>query len=119
MQVKIGTTDITSLIALGGLTYSRNDLDGPNAGRTLSGDMVRDKVASKDKWQIDCKLLTTSEFMTLNSLTSPEYVTVTISDEGMTTKTFVAYCSTVTGTYALRKDNTSYWEGVSFSLIER
>lgn len=50
MQVKIGTTDITSLIALGGLTYSRNDLDGPNAGRTLSGDMVRDKVASKDKW---------------------------------------------------------------------
>ena len=57
--------------------------------------------------------------MTLNSLTSPEYVTVTISDEGMTTKTFVAYCSTVTGTYSFRKGNTSYWQGVSFSLIER
>ena len=43
MVFKINGTDITPYIANGGLQYTRNDLDGPNAGRALDGTMYRDR----------------------------------------------------------------------------
>nr|DAT70870.1 MAG TPA: hypothetical protein [Caudoviricetes sp.] len=58
MVFKINGTDITPYIANGGLQYTRNDLDGPNAGRALDGTMYRDRVATKDKWTVNCRPLT-------------------------------------------------------------
>ena len=35
--ITIDGTDITDFIASGGVQWKRNDIDGPNAGRALSG----------------------------------------------------------------------------------
>jgi len=68
MIVKIGNTDISDYLALNGLTYTRNDIDGPNAGRALDGTMYRDRVAIKAKYEINCRPLTTAEKNTLFNL---------------------------------------------------
>ena len=58
MIVKIDGVDITPYIAYQGIQYTRNDIDGPNAGRALDGTMYRDRVTVKDKWTITCRPLT-------------------------------------------------------------
>ena len=69
-QIEIDGTDITDLIAEKGIKWTRNDLDGPNAGRTLSGLMIRDRVAIKIKLEITCKELTGDELRMLMNLTN-------------------------------------------------
>ena len=41
--------DITPYIAFQGLTFSRNDVDAPDAGRDMSGLMHRGRVGVKEK----------------------------------------------------------------------
>ena len=45
-------TDITKGIAYQGITFSRNDVEAPDAGRTLDGIMHRSRVAIKEKIKI-------------------------------------------------------------------
>jgi len=56
MQVEIyeGTSwhSISSYIAIDGFKISRNDVDGPAAGRNVAGDMIRDRVAIKTRIDI-------------------------------------------------------------------
>ena len=56
--VVIDGTDITPYIKYQGVKWTRNDIDGPNAGRTLSGLMVRDRVATKIRLDITCRPIT-------------------------------------------------------------
>ena len=121
MTFAIAGRDITPYIAYGGLKWQRADVDGPNAGRTLDGTMVRDRRATKIRWDVTCKPLTRSELSTILTLIQPEFV-------------MLAYTNPVTGTYTtgqfyannfpvqlthIMKNGTEYWTGLTFPLIQK
>ena len=119
-QVSINGTDITNWIAEKGIKWTRNDLDGPNAGRTLSGLMIRDRVAIKIKLEITCKELYGEDLQTLLTLLLPEYVDVTYNDPlyGEVTKTMYSN----NNTSILNRIDTAgkrVWGSIMFPLIER
>ena len=86
MKITINGTDITPYLAKQGeaIKYTRNDIDGPNAGRAMDGTMYRDRVTVKDKWTITCRPMTTAECSTVLNLIYPEYVSVTINPHPLT-----------------------------------
>lgn len=91
-KITIDGVDITPYIAYQGVQWSRNDVDGPNAGRTMSGLMIRDRVATKIRLDITCRPLKTDELRTLLNIIYPEFVTVVYEDpmQGMVSKTMYA-----------------------------
>ena len=119
MVVKINNTDITDYIAFQGLKRSRNDIDSPDAGRTLDGAMHRARVATKIRYDITCRPLRASELNILEALIMPEYVNVTINDPYYGTVTKRMYSNNTTASYLIRKrDGTEWWGGIEFPLIE-
>ena len=121
--ISINGTNITPLIAYQGVQWKRNDIDGPNAGRTLSGLMIRDRVATKIRLDITCTPLSLEQVRTLLNLIYPEFVTVMYDDpmEGIVTK--VMY-SNNNGAQFLKKQpdeigGAEYWDNITFPLIER
>ena len=124
MILKINGVDMKPYIANQGVSYTRNDIDGPNAGRTLDGTMYRDRVTVKDKWTITCKRLKSEDCAKVMQAIYPEYVTVTVTDPRTnSTRTFTAYSNNVPAQYLMRKKKNGkwvdYWQGISFPLIER
>ena len=119
-QIRIDNVDITRFIAAGGVKWSRNDVDGPNAGRNINGDMIRDRVGTKIRLDITCRPLRHDEHSMLMQLLMPEFVQVRYDDPvyGVTTKTM--YANNHNSTFFRKMPNgTEYWDGVSFPLIER
>lgn len=125
MTFKINNVDITPYILHDeGIQYTRNDIDGPNAGRALDGTMYRDRVTVKDKWTITCMELSAADCAKILSLIYPEYVTVTATDPRTgQDRTFQAYSNNVPATHACQRYENGqwvdYWSGISFPLIER
>ena len=120
MVFKINGTDITPYIASGGLQWSRNDLDGPNAGRALDGFMYRDRVATKGRWDITCRPLLSTELSQLLSLIQDEYFTVlTIDPITNQERTYQAYSNNIPAKYLMIINGKEYWSGVTFPVIER
>lgn len=118
--IKIDGVDITSFIAYNGVKWSRNDVDGPNAGRTLTGEMIRDRIATKIRLDITCHPLELEDFNTLLELLEPEFVQVTYNDPmyGVVTKTM--YANNHGGTFLIRRESgQEFWDGISFPLVER
>ena len=92
MVFKIGGVDIMPYIAHGGIKWSRNDVDGPNAGRMQNGEMSRDRISTKYRWDITCRPLTADEQATVLQLIQSEYISVYATDPlTNTAKTFMCY----------------------------
>lgn len=120
MQVSINGTDITDYIAYQGVKWSRNDIDGPNAGRNLAGTMIRDRVTTKIRMDITCRPLLKSEHNILLNLILPEYVTVTYDDPmyGRTSK--IMYSNNNDSEHCILKSSgQEWWHNITFPLIER
>lgn len=116
----IDGTDITDLIASGGFKWSRNDVDGPNAGRNINGRMIRDRISTKIRLDITCRIMTAEEHSNLMKLLMPDFVQVTYDDPvyGHTTKTM--YANNHHSTFLIKHPSgVEFWNGVSFPLIER
>jgi hypothetical protein len=120
MVFTIGGVDITPYIAKGGIKWSRNDVDGANAGRMQNGEMMRDRIATKYRWDITCRPLTAEEQSIVLQAIQPEYISVTATDPlTNTTKTAQCYSNNFPSTYLIRKeDGTEYWTGLAFPVIE-
>ena len=120
MVLKIDGTDIVPYIAFGGLQWQRSDLDGPGAGRDLTGYLRRNRIASKIRLDVTCRLLTNRELSTVLTAIMPEWVSVEYYDpqQGMVvTKTM--YANNHPATYQIKHpDGTEWWAGVTFPLIE-
>lgn len=122
MVLSINGIDMLPYIARQGLKWSRNDIDGPNAGRSsMDGSMIRDRVSVKARLDITCRPLTSSEKKIVFQAIYPEFVTVTytdpISDE---TVTKMMYSNNISASFLMRKsDGTEWWSGITFPLIER
>ena len=117
--ITIDGTDITDLIAFQGVQWKRSDIDGPNAGRTLSGLMIRDRVATKIRLDITCRPLNNTELNTLLNLIYPEFVTVVYEDpmEGVVSKTM--YSNNNGAKFFIARDNSELWGNITFPLVER
>lgn len=119
-QIVIDGTDITDYIAENGIKWSRNDIDGPNAGRTMSGLMIRDRVATKIRLDITCRELDEEELTELMTLLLPVFVTVSYKDpiQGNVSKTMYSNDNSAT----LNQVDTAgvrQWGAIGFPLIER
>lgn len=120
MVFKIDGTDILKYVASDGLKYTRSDLDGPNAGRTLDGLMHRDRIASKIRWDVTCHPLTEQELSEILTLIEPEFVTVEYTD--LQTRRVVSktmYSNNVPTTLAFAYKDGAWWTDLTFPLIEQ
>ena len=117
---KVGDKDFTRFLEEGGIKWSRNDIDSELTKRSkLTAKMYRKRLATKRKLSITCKRMTTAEVHELNQAILPEKISVTYLDplEGqVVTKEF--YGSSVDATTQISMGDDTYWDGVSFNIIE-
>lgn len=112
--------DITPWIAWQGLTFSRNDVDAPDAGRTMSGLMMRGRVASKEKMEVKTIQLTRAESSRIQTLLFPESIQVRVTPYPRTNSAHVMkmYSNNVKTTYVIHRENGEDLQSLSFPLIE-
>lgn len=117
MILKIDGLDITPYIEQKGIKWTRNDLDGSNAGRTMDGIMHRERISSKVRLDITCLPLRSADAAKVLNAIYPEYVEVEYIDPmyGHVYKTM--YSNNTPATYI--DTETDLWEGIAFPLIER
>lgn len=119
MQIIIDGVNITNYIQHQGIKWSRNDVDGPNAGRNLKGRMIRDRVATKIRLDITCRPLTAAEHTRLLNAILPEYVTVNYTDPMYGNVSKVMYSNNNSSEHCvIAPDGVEYWHNISFPLIE-
>lgn len=117
----IDGVDITPYVGYGGIKWQREDIDGPGAGRDLTGDLRRNRVATKRRLDVTCHLLTSEELRIVLSAVMPEWVTVRYYDpqEGQVV-TRTMYSNNNPVSYQIHKpDGREYWSGITFPLIEK
>lgn len=112
--------DITPMIAWQGLTFSRNDVDAPDAGRTMDGTMHRGRVASKEKMEIKTVQLTKAQVSVLETLLFPETIQVRVTPYPRTNAahTMTMYSNNVKATYIIHRANGEDLQSLSFPLVE-
>ena len=121
MTFAINGVNIMPYIAFGGLKWQRADVDGPNAGRTLDATMIRDRRATKIRWDVTCRPLKGNELATVLTLLQPEFVTLTYHNpvtNSVTTGQFYANNFPVQFVIA-RKNGVEYWSGLTFPLVQK
>lgn len=105
------------------LTPTRNDVDADGSGRDVqTGEMLRTRVAVKQKWEVKMIRLYEDIHKQLMDDISGEYYQATILDPStntQATKTF--YTSSVPyGAQRYERDsNKTFYDGTTFSMIER
>ena len=120
MQVIIDGTDITDYIQYQGIKWSRNDIDGQNAGRNLAGEMIRDRVSTKIRLDITCRPLKEADHRILMNLLLPELVSVTYDDPAYGRVTKVMYANNHSSEHCIVTiKGVEYWHNISFPLIEK
>lgn len=112
--------DITPWIAWQGLTFSRNDVDAPDAGRDMSGLMHRGRVGVKEKMNVQTVQLTRAQSSFLQTLLYPETIQVRVTPYPRTNGeyTMSMYTNNVKTTYVIHRENGEDLQSLSFPLIE-
>lgn len=112
--------DITPWIAWQGLTFSRNDVDAPQAGRDMSGYLHRGRVASKEKMNIQTVQLTRAQSSKLQTLLFPETIMVRVTPYPRTNgmQVLYMYSNNVKTTYVIHRESGEDLQSLSFPLIE-
>lgn len=112
--------DITPFIAWQGLTFSRNDVDAPDAGRDMSGLMHRGRVAVKEKMEINTIPLTRAQSSSLQTLLYPSSISVRVTPYPRTNAatTLTMYSNNVKTTYIIHRTSGEDLQSLSFPLIE-
>lgn len=114
-----GWVDITPYIKYQGVEGTRNDVDGPNAGRVIENAlMYRDRLATKIKFQITTIPLKMSTAVMIENLLMPEFFTIRTDYFTGSPKQYTVYSNNVSKTYVINKE---YGELVklSFPIVER
>lgn len=117
---KIDGVDFSDVIAIGGISWARHDLDGDEAGRPLSGTMQRDLITRKRELKLkSIDRVPETRARALANALAKEFVSITYPDMqlGQTTKVF--YGSDVDGAVWGSIGNALYWTGISFTLVEK
>lgn len=107
-------------IAHNGAKFSLEDIDSASTGRNESGTMMRDRVATKIKWQLKFPPMTEAVYTRLLNAVQPSTFTFTCPNPLSPNETTDIEC------YAGPKSATVYSiingeilvDGVSFNIIE-
>ena len=120
MTFEVNGFNLVPYIAFGGLKWQRADVDGPNAGRDMSGDLIRDRVATKIRWDVTCRPLTGQELSNVLTAIRPAEVTLRYTDpETNSVKTGRFYANNFPVNFAIRKKRgIEYWTGLTFPLVQ-
>ena len=119
MTFLIDGLDVSPYVAYKGFKWTRNDIDGPDAGRTMDARMHRLRVATKIRLDITCRPMTTEETRILLPAILPEYVNVTYDDPMYGRVTKLMYSNNNPASFLMQKPNgTEWWDGITFPLVE-
>lgn len=112
--------DITPYIAWQGLTFSRNDVDGPEAGRDMTGTMHRGRVATKEKMEVKTVPLTRAQSAMIQNLLMPETFYVRVNPYPRTNGPYMMqmYSNNVKMSYLIHRENGEDLQTLSFPLVE-
>ena len=120
MIFEINGIDFVPYVAYGGFQWQRSDVDGPGAGRDLTGDLRRNRVATKRRLDITCRPLKASEAQIVLTAIMPEWVTVRYTDPQAGVVTRTMYSNNHPASFLMKKaDGTEWWSGITFPLIEK
>ena len=120
MTLRINGVDFNSFIAKQGVKWQRGDIDAPNSGRTMDGQMQRGRVATKIRLDVTCRPLTATEAKLVLNTIFPEYVTVDYYDPMFGYRSGVTmYSNNNPASFLLTKPDDDWWGGITFPLIER
>lgn len=117
----IDGTDLAPYVKMDeGMKPSKYVVNGPNAGRTLSGTAILDVITEKHRVDIVCRELTSTESHVVLGCLSSGAMTVSYEDPEDGYITISAYCASWAAGVKRIKPGTSQtvWSGVSFSLVE-
>lgn len=106
-------------VAHQGIKWQHSDLDSPDAGRTMDGEMHRGRVASKVRLDITCRPLKSDEASIVLKAIYPEELQVEYTDpmDGVVTRRM--YANNIPATHMLLQDDgVEWWNGITFPLIE-
>lgn len=120
MMLKINGVDFMPFIAKQGVKWQRNDIDAPNSGRTMDGQMQRGRVATKIRLDITCHPLKAEEARLVLNTILPEYVHVDYYDPMSGYRSGVTmYSNNNPASFLIEKPEDDWWSGITFPLIER
>lgn len=111
---------IEKLIGFGGVKYTRNDIDGPNAGRAMNGLMIRDRVATKGKWEVSLTgQIKSTDAQVVLALVQPETFNIKTDLPTGVMTVYNCYTNNIPVQFSmLRPDGTEYYSGVSIPFVE-
>lgn len=121
MVFEVNGIDMTPYVAYGGFKWQRNDIDDSDSGRDLTGRLRRNRVSTKIRLDITCRLLTSEEAHVVLTTIMPEYVSVRYYDpEAGSVVEKTMYANNNPASFQIRKpDGTVWWSGITFPLIEQ
>lgn len=120
MVFKINGVNCLPFVDDEGFQWGRNDIESPDAGRTMDGVMHRGRVAINKRLDITCRPLTSAESQTLLNLIKPEFVVVEYIDpmDGLIIATM--YSNNVPATImSIDEDGKPLWKGIKFPLVQK
>ena len=120
MVFKINGVDCMPYIDEEGFYWGRNDVESPQAGRTMDAEMHRGRIAIKKRLDITCKPLTTQQTKVLLNLIKPEFVEVEYTDpmDGLVITSM--YSNNVPATVmCINEDGSPVWKGIKFPLVQK
>ena len=113
--------DILWAIQYQGLEGTRNDVDGPNAGRVIKdAKMDRDRLATKMKWNFTTIPITLEQAAEIEALLMPEFFRVRTDyfTPGHLT-VYEVYSNNVQKSYLINKPVEGELVKLSFPIVER
>ena len=112
--------DITPYIAFQGFEGTRNDVDGPTAGRVIQDAlMTRDRLATKYKFTITTKPIPMDVALMIENLLMPEFFYVRTDWFASSITQYECYSNNVTKAYLLNQGNGTELIKLSFPIVER
>ena len=120
MRVYIDGTDITDFIKYQGLKVGRHDVDGPNAGRNIAGTMIRDRVATKGKWDVQLTgVVKAQDAQIILTLVQPATFSIKTDLPTGTLTTYNVYTNNIPVQFSMqRPDGSEYYSGVTIPIVE-
>lgn len=121
MEFYVNGTNIIPYLKFGGLKMKRNDIDGTNAGRDLTGTLIRDRVATKMRWDCTTHPMPLSQANELLSILQPEWISVrtdyTLDGQR---RTYTCYSNNIEVTFLMYMRNGIPWVNeFTFPIIEK
>lgn len=107
-------------VAKNGATFSVQDVDSSETGRNQNGDMIRERLTTKIKWQLTFPPLSRGELSALLNAVSGVTINFTYPDPFSPTDvvTKTCYVGDRTAPMYTLVNGLPMWQSVSFSVIE-